>query len=302
MRERLLGGLLSNDVVAFHTESFARNFLLCAQELLQLPVDFRHMTVQVSNRRVAARYYPISIDVQALETLAGSDAVQSHVGWLEQSYLTKGRRLLVRVDRTDPSKNIVRGFLAYARMLEKHPELHSEVTFLAVLQPSRQDVPEYADYLARIGATAAQINATYGREGYQPIDLRLQDDRALAVAACTVADVVVINSLADGMNLVAKEAVIVSRRHAALALSENTGAYQELGRFAVTLHPFDIEQQADALYAALTMDRQLRRLRREVAAAVVRENSIAKWISAQTADLATLTGLRIDPLRNGGGG
>jgi trehalose 6-phosphate synthase len=284
-REAVLNGLLGNDVVAFHTEGFARNFLLCAQELLGLPVDLEAMTVQVGGREVAARHYPISIDVAAIRELAGSAEVAEHAAELTEAFRDEELQLILRVDRTDPSKNIVRGFEAFATMLEDHPELAGKVGFLAMLQPSRQDVPEYADYLAEIGATVARVNAAHGREGYQPIDLRLADDMAMAVAAYTVCDVLMVNALADGMNLVAKEAVVVSRRDGVLALSENTGAHQELGAFAVTLHPFDIQQQADALFEALTMDRGLRRARRAAAAAVVEENDIAKWLHAQLADL-----------------
>ncbi|HEV3014490.1 MAG TPA: trehalose-6-phosphate synthase, partial [Actinomycetota bacterium] len=200
------------------------------------------------------------------------------------------RQLILRVDRTDPSKNIVRGFLAFATMLEDHPELAGRVSFLALLQPSRQDVPEYANYLAEIGATVARVNAAHGGEGYQPVDLRLATDLDLAVAAYTVCDVLMVNALADGMNLVAKEAVVVNRRASVLALSENTGAHQELGAFAVTLHPFDIQQQADALYEALTMDPALRRARREAAARVVEENDIAKWLTSQLNDLGVKPG------------
>jgi trehalose 6-phosphate synthase len=284
-REQLLTGLLGNDVVAFHTEGFARNFLLCVQELLGLPVDLQAMTVDLGDRQVAARHYPISIDVAAMRELAASAEVAEHARGLREAFCAGDRQLILRVDRTDPSKNIVRGFEAFATMLEDHPELLGRVTFLALLQPSRQDVPEYADYLAEIGAVAAKINASYVREGHAPIDLRLQDDLLLAVAAYSVCDVLMVNALADGMNLVAKEAVVVNRRDGVLALSENTGAHQELGAFAVTLHPFDIQQQADALYAALTMDPALRRARREAAASVVRENDIAKWLVAQLADL-----------------
>ncbi|HYN16941.1 MAG TPA: trehalose-6-phosphate synthase, partial [Actinomycetes bacterium] len=284
-REQLLTGLLGNDVVAFHTEGFARNFLLCAQELLGLPVDLEAMTVQVGDREVAARHYPISIDVEAMRELAATDAVTGHAEALREEFCDEGRQLILRVDRTDPSKNIVRGFLAFATMLEDHPELTGRVSFLALLQPSRQDVPEYADYLAEIGATVARVNAAHGGEGYQPVDLRLAADLDLAVAAYTVCDVLMVNALADGMNLVAKEAVVVNRRASVLALSENTGAHQELGAFAVTLYPFDIQQQADALHEALTMDRGLRRARREAAAMVVEENDIAKWLAAQLTDL-----------------
>jgi trehalose 6-phosphate synthase len=284
-REQVLNGLLGNDVVAFHTEGFARNFLLCAQELLGLPVDLEAMTVQVGDREVAARHYPISIDVAAVRELAASAEVAEQAAALTEAFRDEDRQLILRVDRTDPSKNIVRGFEAFATLLEDHPEHVGRVGFLAMLQPSRQDVPEYADYLAEIGATVARINAAHGREGYQPIDLRLADDLATAVAAYTVCDVLMVNALADGMNLVAKEAVVVSGRDGVLALSENTGAHQELGAFAVTLHPFDIQQQADALHEALTMDRGSRRARREAAARVVEENDIAKWLDAQLTDL-----------------
>ena len=287
-RERVLNGLLGNDVVAFHTEGFARNFLLSAQELLGLPVDLEAMTVRVGDRVVAARHYPISIDVEAIRELAATPEVAGHARALTEAFCVGERQLVLRVDRTDPSKNIVRGFEAFATMLEDHPELAGRVSFLALLQPSRQDVPEYADYLAEIGATVAKVNAAHGADGWAPIDLRLAEDLALAVAAYSVYDVLMVNALADGMNLVAKEAVVVNRRDGVLALSENTGAHQELGAFAVTLHPFDIQQQADALYAALTMDRDLRRARREAAARVVEENDIAKWLTAQLTDLGVV--------------
>ncbi|MFL6266575.1 MAG: trehalose-6-phosphate synthase, partial [Actinomycetes bacterium] len=284
-REQLLTGLLGNDVVAFHTEGFARNFLLTCQELLGLPVDLEAMTVRVGDREVAARHYPISIDVEAMRALAASPEVAEHAGQLRSAFCGDDRQLILRVDRTDPSKNIVRGFAAFATLLEDHPELVGRVSFLALLQPSRQDVPEYADYLAEIGAAVARVNAAHGQEGYQPVDLRLAADLALAVAAYSVCDVLMVNALADGMNLVAKEAVVVNTRESVLALSENTGAHQELGPFAVTLHPFDIQQQADALHEALTMGRDLRRARRQAAARVVDENDIAKWLSAQLNDL-----------------
>jgi trehalose 6-phosphate synthase len=284
-REPLLTGLLGNDVVAFHTEGFARNFLLCCQELLGLAVDLEAMTVAVGDRTVAARHYPISIDVEAMRELAATAEVTEHADALRQAFCGEGRQLVLRVDRTDPSKNIVRGFQAFATLLEDHPELAGRVSFLALLQPSRQDVPEYADYLAEIGATVARVNAAHGRDGWSPVDLRLAEDLAMAVAAYAVCDVLMVNALADGMNLVAKESVVVNTRDGVLALSENTGAHQELGAFAVTLHPFDVQQQADALYEALTMDRGLRRARREAAARVVEENDIGKWLDSQLADL-----------------
>jgi trehalose 6-phosphate synthase len=201
--------------------------------------------------------------------------------------MTARRRdhLILRVDRTDPSKNIVRGFLAYDLLLQDHPELAERVTFLALLQPSRQDVAEYAAYVERITHTVDQINAKHGTADWQPIELHLENNLELAVAAYKQFDVLMVNAIFDGMNLVAKEAIVVNERNGVLALSENTGAHEELGAFAVTLHPFDLQQQADALHGALAMPAAERRDRRDACAAVVRQNDVAKWLHAQLADI-----------------
>jgi trehalose 6-phosphate synthase len=175
-------------------------------------------------------------------------------------------------------------------MLDDHPELRGRVTFLASLMPSRQDVPEYADYLAQVGGIVAEVNARHHMEGWQPIDMRLQEDLAFAVAAYQLADVLVVNAVNDGMNLVAKEAVLANQRDGVLLLSENTGAHEELGEFALTVHPFDVQQQADAMYEALTMDRERRRGLMAAAADVVRGNDVERWLRRQMTDLEELSG------------
>ena len=293
MRDGMLRGLLGCDVVAFHTRRSARNFLSCAQEMLDLPVDFRAGTVTVpaargGTRTVAARAYPISVDVEAVEKLAASEEVADRRQEIERLHLGDGRRLIVRVDRTDPSKNIVRGFRAFGLMLDQHADLRGHVTFLASLMPSRQDVPEYANYLAQVGAVVAEVNARHHGEGWQPIDLRLQEDLAFAVASYQLADVLVVNAVNDGMNLVAKEAVLANSRDGVLLLSENTGAHDELGEFALTVHPFDLQQQADAMYDALTMERGHRAQMMAAAADRVRSNGVERWLRAQLDDLADL--------------
>lgn len=285
MRERIMRGLLGCDVVAFHTRRFARNFLLCAQELLGLDVDFAAEAIELDGRRCAARAYPISVDVEAMEALAATPQVGAHRRELAERYLGDGRALIVRVDRTDPSKNVVRGFQAFDQLLADHPELRGRVTFLASLMPSRTDVPEYADYIARIGATVAEVNARHHGQGWQPIDLRLQEDLAFAAAAYSLADVLLVNAVNDGMNLVAKEAVLVNERDGVLLLSENTGAHDELGEHALTVYPFDVQQTADAMFAALTMPRPERRSRLAAAAAVVRRNDVSRWLARQLSDL-----------------
>ncbi len=173
-------------------------------------------------------------------------------------------------------------------LLSEHPELHGQVVVLALLQPSRQDVPEYASYLTRIGAAAARVNARFGTGSWQPVDLRLASDLPLAVAAYRRCDVLVVNAIADGMNLVAKEAVVVNEHNMVLALSESTGAHGELESFAITLHPFDVAQQADALYQALTMPQQQRAELRRAAAEVVRHNDVQRWLNLQLTDLASI--------------
>jgi trehalose 6-phosphate synthase len=297
MRERLLYGLLGSDVVAFHTERYARNFIHCVKELLGLPVSLDELSVEVDGRTVYAKHYPISVDPVALEAVSESEEVAAHAATLSETYLTPAdpdnpespeRQLIVRVDRTDPSKNVVRGFLAFGAMLDQHPELEGTVSFLALLQPSRTDVAEYSDYIATIGAVVAEINARHTRNGQQPIDLRMVEDFPLAVAAYSICDVLMVNALADGMNLVAKEVPVVNRRDGVLALSENTGAHEELGAFAVTLYPFDIQQMADALYEALTMPQDKRAALLAAAAKQVRENDVAAWLSAQLRDLGTI--------------
>jgi trehalose 6-phosphate synthase len=293
MRESILRGLLGCDVVAFHTRRFARNFLVCAQEMLDLPVDLRAGTVEVPGadgkpRTVAARAYPISVDVESVEKLAASEEVAAHRQAIERRHLDDNRQVVVRVDRTDPSKNIVRGFRAFGLMLDEHPELRGRVTFLASLMPSRQDVPEYADYLSLLGGVVAEVNARHHMEGWQPIDMRLQEDLAFAVAAYQLADVLVVNAVNDGMNLVAKEAVLVNQRDGVLLLSENTGAHEELGDFALTVHPFDLQQQADAMYAALTMDRSRRAELLSLAARAVRGNDVERWLRTQLDDLEAI--------------
>lgn len=285
MRDQLLWGLLANDVVAFHTERYARNFLLTCQELLDLAVDLGDFSVRVGDRRVAARWYPISLDVAGFEALARSPEVMEHVERLDNS---RREFLVLRVDRADLSKNILRGFLAFDRMLELYPDLAGRVTFLALIQPSRGDVEEYAAYAERIHRLVADINLKHGHTEWQPVDLRFEDNYLQAVAAYQLYDALLVNPVFDGMNLVAKEGVLANRRGGALVLSEHAGAYHELGAFALTVHPFDIDQQARAIFRALTMPAEERQDLHRACVEIVRENDLAKWFRAQLIDIAAL--------------
>jgi trehalose 6-phosphate synthase len=284
-RHAIVRGLLGADLVAFHTGRYARNFMLTCEDLLGVDVDESRGTIRWEGRDVAVRFYPISVDPESLLELAATPETERHEQALRA---TRRRHLILRVDRTDPAKNILRGFLAYERLLELHPELHGEVTFLALLQPSRQDVREYAQYCAAIETIAHHVNGRFGTSGWQPIDLRIEENLPQAVAAYKQFDVLIVNGVADGMNLVAKEALVVNERDGVLALSESTGAHEELGAVALTLAPFDIEQQANALWDALTMPAEERAKRHAAGVEIVQTNNVAKWLTHQLADIHAL--------------
>ena len=194
----------------------------------------------------------------------------------------------MRVDRTDPSKNIVRGFRAFALFLERWPEFRGRVVMLALLDPSRQSLPEYADYLAAIEREAAVRERALRRLRWRPVDLQIADNFPQAVAAYKQYDVLLVNPIFDGMNLVAKEGPLVNERSGVVILSENAGAHAELGEWTLTVNPFDIEAQADALYEALVMPEAERRQRAGALAAFVREHDVEVWIEQQLADLDAL--------------
>jgi trehalose 6-phosphate synthase len=288
MRDAILEGLLANDVVGFQSTLDVRNFLMSCEELLNLRVDHRERAVLHNGRVVWVRPYPISIDVPAIERMAASPGVEQEVRELRTN---RPPKLIVRVDRTDPAKNIVRGFLAYELLLRRHPELHRTVQFFAFLQPSRQDIAAYRDYLGAITRTAARVNARFGQRGWTPVRLELAENLRRAVAAYRDFDVLLVNPIYDGMNLVAKEAMMVNERSGALVLSENAGAHEELGEWAISINPFDVGATADALHAALHLPEATRRERSEAIRRWIRANDISRWLSLQIRDLRDLVPL-----------
>jgi trehalose 6-phosphate synthase len=282
IREAILSGLLANDIVALHTPRYARNFLLCCEDLLGVEVDYNRRLVMHEGREVWVRPYPISVNEAAFLELGKSPEVAAEEGPI----LRRRRRYMVlRVDRTDLSKNILRGFKAFDRFLDLHPEFLEHITFLALMQPSRQDVEEYVEYLAKIREIVSYINTKHGNTDWMPIDLRIESNLPRAVAAYKHYDVLMVNSIFDGMNLVAKEAALLNERDGVLILSENIGAHEELGAFALSVNPFDIDSQADALFQGLTMAPEERATRAQAIRAIVQENNVVKWLDAQMDDI-----------------
>jgi len=270
VRRAIHEGLIANDLIGFQTDRWRRNFVYSAREFLG---------EDVTPKTVVA---PISVDVSEFEELARSEPVLV----AEREIVShRPEKLIVRVDRTDPSKNIVRGFGAFELYLEAHPEMAGRVVMLALLNPSRQEVPEYAKYLEVIEREANRVNERFREGGWTPIDLQVGDDFPKSVAAYKQFDVLLVNAIFDGMNLVAKEAPLVNQRDGTVVLSENTGAHAELADWAVSVNPFDVAGQATALEEALELPQAERRQRLEAIREHVREHDVGAWIDLQLAAL-----------------
>jgi trehalose 6-phosphate synthase len=282
IRDAIYEGVLANDIVGFHTRSYRWNFLQCCRDLMALDVDFERGVVEYNGREVWVRAYPLPIDAKATRRVAASDRT------LEFEQELKRRRrehIILRVDRADLSKNVLRGFAAFDQFLDEHPEFLERVTFIAQLMPSRMDVVQYRDYLERIEALVAVVNHHHGTPDWMPIQLKLRDDLEEAVAAYKNYDVMIVNAMFDGMNLVAKEGPLVNERDGVSILSENTGAHEELGEYALSVNPFDIKETADSIHAALTMDAEERARRSRGLKAAVTARDPGDWIDEQLADI-----------------
>jgi trehalose 6-phosphate synthase len=282
IRRAIHAGVLANDVVGFHTARWRRNFLRSCFEVVGATFGDDFESAEYEGRRILVTAHAISVDTFEFEELATTPAVLA----AEREIVARRPEFLVlRVDRTDPSKNVVRGFRAFELYLDEHPEMHGRVTMLALLDPSRQDIPEYAEYLGAIQRTARVVNDRFQQEGWTPIELQIRDDFPQTVAAYKQFDVLLVNAIYDGLNLVAKEAPLVNERDGVLILSENAGVHEELGEWALSVNPFDIAGQAEAIHAALELPADERRARLESIRAHVREHDLEAWIEAQLLDL-----------------
>ncbi len=282
MRRTIYEGVLSNDIVGFHTRAYRHNFLLCCRELLGLDVDEDAGVVFFEDREVWIRAYPLPISAEEFRQRAGDPGVGEYERELERR---RREHLVLRVDRADLSKNVLRGFSAFDLFLDQHPEFRERVTFIAHLVPSREDIPEYAEYLERIQALVAVVNHRHGTPDWMPIDLRLRGNLPEAIAAYKHYDLMIVNAMFDGMNLVAKEGPLVNERDGVSLLSENTGAHEELAEFAISVNPFDVQEQADAIHQALTMSKDERARRARGLKDILNARDPGDWIDDQLADI-----------------
>ncbi|WP_093800296.1 trehalose-6-phosphate synthase [Streptomyces sp. Wb2n-11] len=272
---QLLRGLLGADRVAFLTRRWADTFAACAVDVLGAG----------ALEGTAVGVHGLGADADFLRARSQRQDVEEWLVRLRER-VGAGRRTVVRVDRTELSKNIVRGLLAYRRLLTDRPEWRGRVVHIAFAYPSRQDLAVYRDYMASVRRLAEEINAEYGTDDWQPVLLELDDDFARSLAAYRMADVALVNPVRDGMNLVAKEVPVVSDEGCALVLSREAGAYEELGEDAIAVNPYDVMATADALHEALVMDPQERAERTKRLAAAATALPPTAWFLDQLAALA----------------
>jgi trehalose 6-phosphate synthase len=284
----VLAGVLGADHAGFLSQRWADAFMECCEALLGAKVDKDRGQVSYAGHLTSIGVHPLGVDADQLRARAAEPDVMEKMTALADA--SGGRKLIVRVDRTELSKNIVRGLEAYRELLRTHPEWHGNVVHLAFAYPSREDLPEYREYTAAVQRLAAEIGEEFATPGWDPVMLEVNDDYPRSLAACRLADVLLVNPIRDGMNLVAKEAPILSDRGCAVVLSTEAGAAAELGRHALLVNPFDVTQTMHALHAALTMPDEERARRCSALAAAASATPPARWLDQQLDALDRLDG------------
>jgi trehalose 6-phosphate synthase len=275
--QEVLRGMLGADAVGFLARRWADAFVRCCVEL----VGARAVEDGVvhDGRTVRVGVHPLGVDAAELRARAHEDDVEHRLPLLRE--LVGDRRLVLRVDRAELSKNIVRGLEAYRELLHTRPGWRERVVHLVLAYPSRLDVPEYREYTGAVQRVAREINDEFGTPTWVPVHLEMNDDHARSLAAYRRADVLVVNPMRDGMNLVAKEGPVVSDRGMALVLSRDAGSADDLGKDAMLVNPYDVSQTAEALHAALSMPAQERAARSARLAAAACALPPAAWLQAQ---------------------
>jgi trehalose 6-phosphate synthase len=286
IRLPIYASLCNADIVGLQNRRFAQNFLHCCDCFLEgAEVDYHSQTVFYNGHLTQVISYPVSVDTASLQKLDSSYRVQEYEKKLSPLC---GQRVIVRVDRAEPSKNIIRGLRAYELMLERHPEMKGTVTFLAFLVPIRTHMKQFQRYAGEVSGMVEAINSRQGTAKWQPIHLFSENNYAQALAALHQYDVLLVNSISDGMPLVAKEGPLVNQRDGVLVLSEGLGACEQLGQCALVVAPTDLEATAQALYTALTMSDEERDQRASQLKQIVTDEDITHWLCCQLEDLSSL--------------
>ncbi len=286
-------GLLANDVVRFQTHTDAVNFLRTCGELVPgARVDMEAGVVRVGERRTLVKATPVSVDLGFLAAAASSPAVEAY----RQRLLAMAPgRTVVRVDRLDPTKNIIAGLQAFDRLLTRRPGQMDDLTMLAFLVPSRRGIPEYDVYARQVLALAEVINHRQAVDGRPRVRVFHEHNFEQALAGMTLYDALLVNPRADGMNLVSKEGPVVNRRDGVLVLSKAAGSWRELSGAALGVDPDDVAATEEALARALTMPADQRATRAAGLREAVASHDLLAWVEDQAEDLAALVAERAAP-------
>ncbi len=275
----VLDGILGADHAGFLCQRWADAFLDCCEALLGAQVDRAAQRVIHRGHVTSVGVHPLGVDAPALRERAHAADVGAHVTALTTA--GAGRKLIVRIDRAELSKNILRGLAAYRELLITRPEWRGKVIHVAFAYPSRSRVPGYREYTEEVLRMAARITAEFGTADWDPLILEVKDDYARSLAAARVADVLVVNPIRDGMNLVAEEGPVLSDRGCALVLSREAGAAALLGSDALLVNPYDVSATAHAMHQALLMPDDERRRRCTALATAAAAKSPGQGLIAQ---------------------
>ena len=284
IRSTICESLCAADLMGFQTEADVHNFLDCCRRFLDdAQVDFAEGTVTLRGRQTRVRAFPTSIDVDEVQRIAASPRAVEYDRRLQP---LRAEHTIVRVDRAEPSKNIVRGFRSYQIFLGQHPELHGKVKFLAFLVPARTHIKQYERYQSEIDNLVRTINAAHATPTWQPVQVFYENNYTQALAGMRLYDTLLVNPVADGMNLVAKEGPVVNTRNGVLIVSEGTGAYSQLREGALVVAPADLDGGARAFHQAVTMTAEERAERTgKLVEAVQREDAL-NWLLVQLREVA----------------
>ena len=287
MRKTIHQDMCATDIVGLQTVSDVLNFLHCCQSMLKgAMIDFQRRHVTYKGHTTVVCSYPISVDAAGLLEFAQSAEVRRYADQLRARLQGQA---IVRVDRSEPSKNVIRGLRAFEIFLERYPEFRGSVTLFQFLVPSRSELGVYQTYTDEVFEAVDSINDEFGDAEWQPIHVFYENNYAQAIAGMSIYDVLFVNPVIDGMNLVSKEGPLVNERDGVLVLSELAGSYEQLSDYALGVTPTDLEGTLRALHQALVMPPDERRLRASALKRLVQEEDICFWLERQLRDLMAVS-------------
>jgi len=285
-RRELLEGMLGSTILGFQTRFHCKNFIETVDRYIEARIEHEHSTISFRDADTLVESYPISIEWPDAATSAARPTIeQSRSNVYERLALSPGQKLALGVDRLDYTKGILERMNAFERLLEKHPEWIGQFVLVQVAAPSRASLAEYRSFKERLEELSERINQRFGRPDYRPLHLLIaHHDHDAVTELYRAADLCLVTSLHDGMNLVCKEFVAArDDEHGVLILSCFAGAAREMTE-ALIVNPYDVEECADAMQQALTMPEPEQRERMASLRMTVREFNVYRWAGLMLTD------------------